>query len=187
MHFSSLSCVQNIPHNSAVACYLSLNCLIEIQTRGCYGGRGPQNCVRRIRKSVIPSGIDTLPSKEIQSVSKSFRTESITKYVLTTINSRWEATQKVMAAKHTRLAHKITIKLHLMAESYTICSSRSRQPVRKLLVTLSRMLFVCVCVCVILNRFLKILMVKGLQFDFWLHMRPKFHVAQCLLSIYYVI
>jgi hypothetical protein len=40
-----------------------------------------------------------------------------------------------MAAKLTRLTHKISIKLHLVAESSTICSSRSRRPVRKLLDT----------------------------------------------------
>jgi hypothetical protein len=40
-----------------------------------------------------------------------------------------------MAAKLTRLTHKIAIQLHLMAESCTICSSRSRRPVRKLLDT----------------------------------------------------
>jgi hypothetical protein len=38
-----------------------------------------------------------------------------------------------MVAKLTRLTHKIAILLHLMAESCTICSSRSRRPVRKLL------------------------------------------------------
>jgi hypothetical protein len=42
-----------------------------------------------------------------------------------------------MAAKLTRLTHKIAIKLHLVAESCTICSSRSRWPVRKLLDMLS--------------------------------------------------
>jgi hypothetical protein len=40
-----------------------------------------------------------------------------------------------MAAKLTRLTHKTAIQLHLVAESCTICSSRSRRPVRKLLVT----------------------------------------------------
>jgi hypothetical protein len=50
----------------------------------------------------------------------------------TTINTRCEAIQKVMAAKLTRLAHRMAIQLHLMAESYTICSSHSRWPVRKL-------------------------------------------------------
>jgi len=40
-----------------------------------------------------------------------------------------------MAAKLTRLIHKITIQVHLVAESFTIHSSRSRQPVRKLLDT----------------------------------------------------
>jgi hypothetical protein len=70
-------------------------------------------------------------------VSESFRTESITKYMLITINTRWEATQSVMAAKLTRLTHKIVIQLNLLAESYNICSSRSRRPVRKLLDTSS--------------------------------------------------
>jgi hypothetical protein len=64
-----------------------------------------------------------------ESVSKIFRTESITKY------NRSEATKRVMAAKLTRLTHKIAIQLHLVAERCTICSSRSRRPVRKLLDT----------------------------------------------------
>jgi hypothetical protein len=42
-----------------------------------------------------------------------------------------------MVAKLTRLTHKIAIQLHLVAESCTICSSRSSQPVRKLLDTTS--------------------------------------------------
>jgi len=50
-------------------------------------------------------------------------------------NTRWEATQRVMAAKLTRLTHKIAIQLHAVAESSTICSSSSRRPVRKLLDT----------------------------------------------------
>jgi hypothetical protein len=41
-----------------------------------------------------------------------------------------------MAAKLTRLTYKVTIQLHQVAESCTICSSRSRRPVRKLLDTL---------------------------------------------------
>jgi hypothetical protein len=52
-----------------------------------------------------------------ESVSKSFRTESITKYMLTFGIARWEATQRVMAAKLTRLIHKIAIQLHLVAET----------------------------------------------------------------------
>jgi hypothetical protein len=68
-------------------------------------------------------------------VSKSFRSESITKYTLTTINTRWETTKRVMAEKFTRLTHKIAIQLHLVAESCTTYSSRSRRPVRKLLDT----------------------------------------------------
>jgi hypothetical protein len=55
-----------------------------------------------------------------ESVSKSFRSESIKKYTLTTINIRWEATQRVMAAKLPRLTHKITTKLHLVGESLSL-------------------------------------------------------------------
>jgi hypothetical protein len=40
-----------------------------------------------------------------------------------------------MAAKLTRLTHKISMQLHVLAESCTICSSRFRRPVRKLLDT----------------------------------------------------
>jgi hypothetical protein len=40
-----------------------------------------------------------------------------------------------MAAKLTKLTHKIAIQLYLVAESCIICSSRSSRPVRKLLVT----------------------------------------------------
>jgi hypothetical protein len=46
-----------------------------------------------------------------------------------------------MATKLTRLTHKIAIKLHLVAESSTNCSPRSRRPVQKLLDKPS-----CVCV-----------------------------------------
>jgi hypothetical protein len=71
----------------------------------------------------------TSNTTEYEGVSKTFRTESITKYTLTAINTRWEATQRVMAAKLTRLTHKIAVQLHLVAESCII--SRSRRPVRK--------------------------------------------------------
>jgi hypothetical protein len=70
-----------------------------------------------------------------EGASKVFRTESITKCTLTTINYRGEATRTVMAVKLTRLTHKIAIQLHLVAESCDICSCRSRRPVRKLLDT----------------------------------------------------
>jgi hypothetical protein len=71
----------------------------------------------------------------LRGVCKSSRTESITNYTLTTINTSWEPIQRVITAKFTRLAHKIAIQLHLVAEKCTICSSRSRRAVRKLLVT----------------------------------------------------
>jgi hypothetical protein len=75
------------------------------------------------------------PETMYEGVTRSLRTESITKYTLTTVNTTWEATQRVMAAKLTRLTHKIEIQLHLVAESWIIRSSRSRRPVRKLLDT----------------------------------------------------
>jgi hypothetical protein len=55
----------------------------------------------------------------------------ITIITIMIINTRWEATQRVMAANLTRLTHKIAIHLHLVAESCTI--SCSRRPVWKLL------------------------------------------------------
>jgi hypothetical protein len=91
-----------------------------------------------------------------EGVSKSFRTESITKST-TTINTRWKAAQRVMTAKLARLTHKIAIQLHLVAESCTICSSRSRRPVWKLLDTpsyihksgvLSQISLLKICVCI---------------------------------------
>jgi hypothetical protein len=81
--------------------------------------------------------------KMYEAVSKSFRTESITKYTLTTINTCWEATQRVMAAKLTGLTHRIVIQLHLVAESCIICGSRSRRPVRKLFDTHSCLVKCC--------------------------------------------
>jgi hypothetical protein len=70
-------------------------------------------------------------------VSKTFRTELIMKYTPTFRITRCCPLQRVMAAKLTRLTHKIAIQLRLLAGSCTICSSRSRRPVRKLLDTLS--------------------------------------------------
>jgi hypothetical protein len=54
----------------------------------------------------------------------------ITKYTHTTINTRWEATQRIMAAKLITLTHKLAIQLHLVSENCTICSSRSSRSVR---------------------------------------------------------
>jgi len=42
-----------------------------------------------------------------------------------------------MAIKLTRLTHKTALQLHLVSGRCTICSSRFRRPVRKLLDTLS--------------------------------------------------
>jgi hypothetical protein len=67
-------------------------------------------------------------------VSKSFRTESITKEKpMNTFRSN----TKGYGGKITRLTHKIAIQLYLVAESCTICSSYFWRPVRKLLDTLS--------------------------------------------------
>jgi hypothetical protein len=40
------------------------------------------------------------------------------KYMLTTINTHLEATQRVMTVKLTRLTHKIAIQLHVVAQLY---------------------------------------------------------------------
>jgi hypothetical protein len=57
---------------------------------------------------VCPAGY----RKSCEGVSKSFRTESIKEI---TINTLREATQRVMAAKLTRLTHRIAIQLRLVA------------------------------------------------------------------------
>jgi len=46
-----------------------------------------------------------------------------------------------MVVKLTRLTHKIAIHLHLVEKSFTICSSLSKRPVRKLLSTPSYFTF----------------------------------------------
>jgi len=69
------------------------------------------------------------------------------KYTLTFAITRWETTKIFMPAKPTRLTHKTAIYLRLMAESCTICSSRSKRPVRNLLDTTSYMkIFSILCV-----------------------------------------
>jgi hypothetical protein len=68
-------------------------------------------------------------------VSKNFRTELMKKYTLIFGITRCWPLERVIAVRVTRLTHKIAIQLHLMAESCTICSSRSRRSVRKLLDT----------------------------------------------------
>jgi hypothetical protein len=54
--------------------------------------------------------------------------------IATTINTHWEATQRVMVAKLTMLAHKMEIQPYLVAESCIICSYRCRRSVRELLI-----------------------------------------------------
>jgi hypothetical protein len=91
----------------------------------------------------ITSYILTKCTAMYEDVSKRFRTESITKYLLTFDIAHLEETQRVMVAKRTILTHKITIQLHLVAESCIICSSRSRWSVRKLLDTPSYVWLFC--------------------------------------------
>jgi hypothetical protein len=93
--------------------------------------------------------------RHYKAVSKSFRIESMTKYTLTTIKTCWEATQRVMATKLTRLTHRKAMQLHLVAESCTICSYHSRRPVRKLLVTPSYVIQMNVCPLISNASFLK--------------------------------
>jgi len=57
------------------------------------------------------------------------------KYTLTTINTRWEEVKRHMVTKLTRLTHIMAIQPHLVTQNCTICSSRSRRSVRKLLDT----------------------------------------------------
>jgi hypothetical protein len=65
--------------------------------------KNPSHCI-----IITTTGMDRM-TITYEGVSKSIRTESITKYTLTTINTRWEATEMFMAAKLTRLTHKVVI------------------------------------------------------------------------------
>jgi len=59
----------------------------------------------------------------------------------------------IMAAKLTRLTHKIAIQLNLVADICTTCNSRSRRPVWKLLDIPSYLFFLCTSVFSVLLRF----------------------------------
>jgi hypothetical protein len=74
-------------------------------------------------------------SKGLISFSRSYEGVSRVDNEITVIATRLEGTQRVMAAELTRLTHKIAIQLLIVAQSCTICSSRSRRPIRKLLDT----------------------------------------------------
>jgi hypothetical protein len=65
-----------------------------------------------------------------------------------------------MAAKLTRRTHKIAIQLHLVAESCTICSSRSWRPVRKHLDTPSYT-FCCTVLTTSLSKYRFLQKIKG--------------------------
>jgi hypothetical protein len=98
----------------------------------CYVPNGKYSALRRVKWEGHLGFYTTSNFVIYKGVSKSFRTQSLTKYTLTTINTRWEAAQRVMAAKLTTLTHKIAIQLHLVAEICNICSYRTRRPVWKL-------------------------------------------------------
>jgi hypothetical protein len=69
-----------------------------------------------------------------------------------------------MAAELTRLTHRIAIQLHLMAESCTIYSSRSRRPARKLLDIPSYNRTVRPCLSVVLRRISRLQRIRNLIF-----------------------
>jgi hypothetical protein len=79
--------------------------------------------------------VGNLKKKKVRGCIQKFPNWVIRKYMLTTINTRWEATQTVMAAKLTRLTQKIATQLHLVVENCAIWSSRSTRLVRTLLDT----------------------------------------------------
>jgi hypothetical protein len=62
--------------------------------------------VRQICAEYLPFPLPAAIRRTCEGVSKSFRTESVTKFTLTFSITRWEATQRAMAAKLTRLTHK---------------------------------------------------------------------------------
>jgi hypothetical protein len=111
----------------------SLSLIINLGTRS-YTLIGVLRSLKRIRTGIQWTssnpdvGTANVNRKYIwESISKSFRTQSITKCMLTIINTRWEAIQRVIAAKLPRLTHKMALQLHLVSESCNICSSRSRR------------------------------------------------------------
>jgi hypothetical protein len=135
--------IRNVYRNIRHACFLVHRyCSCQVRCTFCVHRRCTGVGLVRPLDSLL-RGILVSDFTSYEGVSKSFRTESITKCSLTTINTRWKATQRVMTAKLTRLTHKIAIQLHLVAESFTICGSRSRRPVRKLLETPSYSRWVC--------------------------------------------
>jgi hypothetical protein len=80
--------------------------------------------------SDLPLGVGLFSMKVYPKVSGLNHNEI---YAYNNKHSLRNNTKRAMAAKLTRLTHKMAIQLHLVAESHTICSSRSRQPVRKIL------------------------------------------------------
>jgi hypothetical protein len=92
-----------------------------------------------VRLSVATLSLYPLLPLRLRVCIQNFPGWVIRKYTLTFGITRQETTQRIMAANLTRLTHKIAIQLHLVAESCTTCSSRSRRPVRKLLDTPSYM------------------------------------------------
>jgi hypothetical protein len=101
--------------------------------RGFVGKKQVVGPLYNVTGQISPCTLTLFHFEDYESVSKTFRTESIKKPTPTISNTRWETTQSVTATNLTRLTYKIAIQLHLVTESCTICSSRSRRPVRKLL------------------------------------------------------
>jgi hypothetical protein len=139
---SKLESIMTVQSCEFVLKFHTVNCTKNFYRRWCLGstlqahrGAYPNILITQFQKKFhqIRDERAHHTSNVYEDVSKSYRTESITKQ--TTINTRWEATQMVLVAKLNRLTHKIAIQLHLVADKCTIRISRSRWPVQKLLDT----------------------------------------------------
>jgi len=75
-----------------------------------------------------------------------------------------------MAAILTRETHKIAIELHVVAESFTICNSRSRRPVRKPLDTVS---LICLSPTINATKNEIYVTLHNFSLEFW----PTFHFS----------
>jgi len=75
--------------------------------------------------------IDPTVNTKYEGISKSFRIDN----EMYAYNNKHllRRTQRVMAAKLTKLSYKTEQQLNLVADSSTVCSCPSRRPIRKLL------------------------------------------------------
>jgi hypothetical protein len=78
-----------------------------------------------------------------------------------------------MAAKRIRLNHKIVVRLHLLAESCTICSSRSKGQSGNFWIH-PVCVCVCVCVCVYICTYVRTYVCMYVCMYVWLHTAQRF-------------